>query len=286
MTVLCAFAFVLALGAVDYLSGPDVAFSIFYLLPLSVVAWKVGTREAIALAVLAAGTWLVADLLAGADYSHWLVPTWNTLTRFSVFVLVIGLLATLRNSLTTQTRLARLDPLTKVCNARSFMQEAEEMVDRCHEDGRPVTLTYIDLDDFKSINDTLGHSGGDDVLQAVAAALEESTRSTDLVARLGGDEFAVVLPGTGSAAAVTVLDDMLERVRSNLKGLPMNVTFSAGAVTLLVAPDSLDDAIQAADGLMYEVKRSGKGTYRHLTLGAEFPQAVADITEGRETQVA
>ena len=276
---------ILALGVLDYLSGPNIAFSPFYLLPLSIVAWKVGTRRAIGLAVLAALTWLFADLAAGADYSNPVVPIWNTIARFSVFVLVIGLLATLRHSLETQSHLARVDPLTEVCNPRSFMSEAEEAVRACNREGRPVTLVYLDLDDFKKINDTLGHSGGDDVLQAVASALTQSTRTSDLVGRLGGDEFAVVLSGTGSSAAVAVMDDMLERVRSNLSSVSLPVTFSAGAVTLLVAPKTLDEAISAADALMYEVKRSGKGTYRHVTRGAEVPGAVADVTEPR-SQVA
>ena len=279
--VAAALLSILLLGVLDYWSGPDIAFSPFYLLPLSVVAWKVGTKRAISLAVLAALTWVFADLAAGANYPNLVVPVWNTIARFSVFLLVIGLLTTLRQSLETQSRLARVDPLTEVRNPRAFMSEAEEAVRTCNREGRPVTLVYLDLDDFKNVNDTLGHSGGDDVLQAVADALTQSTRASDLVGRLGGDEFAVVLPGTGSSAAVTVMDDMLERVRTNLGPLPVPVTFSAGAVTLLVAPASLDEAISAADELMYEVKRSGKGTYRHVTRGAEVPGAVADVTEPR-----
>lgn len=277
---------ILILGVVDYVSGPEIAFSPFYLLPLSVVAWKVGTKRALALGVLAALTWLVADLAAGAEYSSWIVPTWNTLARFSVFVLVIGLLATLRHSLETQSHLARVDPLTGVRNARAFMAEAEEAVRACNREGRPVTVVYLDLDDFKRINDTLGHSGGDDVLQAVAGALTQSTRESDLVGRLGGDEFAVILTGTGSSAAITMMDDMLERVKANLRPVPLPVTFSAGAVTLLVAPQTLDEAIGAADALMYDVKRGGKGTYRHVTVGSELPEAVPDVTEAREKQPA
>jgi len=279
-----ALVLTLILGLIDYLSGPDVAFSVFYLVPLAVVAWKVGTRRAIALGVVASALWLGADLAAGAEYSHWVVPTWNTLARFAVFALVIGLLAMLRQSLDAQSHLARVDPLTEVRNARAFLEEATEVVAECHRADRPVTLVYLDLDNFKNINDALGHSGGDDVLQAVAAALTQSTRSNDLVGRLGGDEFGVVLNGTGTSAAVTVMDDMLERVKANLSSVPLPVTFSAGAVTLLVAPERLDDAIGAADALMYEVKRSGKATYRHVTLGTDLPQAVRDVTDAREPQ--
>jgi diguanylate cyclase (GGDEF)-like protein len=269
-------AAILLLGLTDYRSGPEVAFSVFYLLPLSLIALQAGLRLGICACLVAAATWAVADIAAGQHYSARWIYVWNTSSRLFVFVIVVTLFHHVRRSLTLQEELASRDSLTGVFNWRAFDRLATRSfiaVDRLQH---PFTIAYVDLDNFKSLNDTLGHAGGDDVLETVAHALESHTRESDVVARLGGDEFALLLPQTDSSAAAALMNDLLPRVLQALSKFPMRVTFSAGAATFLVPPRSTDDMVDKADRLMYDAKRAEKGTFRHAVVGKGEPNAVPD----------
>ena len=277
--VIAATAVIVLMGVVDHALGPEVAFSAVYLLPLVAVGWRLTGRHYIVLAVcaLASGASLIAEAthigLAPA------VGAWNATSRLAIFFLIVRLLQELRSSLTVQSELATRDPLTGVYNQRAFgehMLTALGVVKRNHE---PISLVYLDLDDFKSINDTIGHSGGNDVLCSFASALNDSTRETDIVGRLGGDEFAVILPGAGSTAVQGIMSDLLARLQESLPviDLKRSITFSAGVVTFLRSPESLDEMINAADRLMYEVKKGGKASYKHATFGDDARGAAPDV---------
>lgn len=271
---------VLLLGVIDSLTGPMIAFSPFYLLPLAVIAWKVGQRAAIGASLLAAATWGTADIIV---YSHgpvW-IPVWNSTARLLVFVVVVTLLSSLRSALAVQQILAASDSLTGVANARTFDRAAGNLMSDRSGMKYPFTIAYLDLDNFKSLNDTLGHSGGDDVLQAVARSLDENTRATDLVARVGGDEFALLLPATDSEAAAELMTQLVSRTQEVLSNLSMRVTFSTGAATFLIPAHSIDEMVKVADDLMYEAKRSKKGSFRHVVVGLDESTAVADVSPRR-----
>lgn len=272
---------VLLFGAVDYGTGPQVAFSVFYLLPVSLVEWKSGARPATVVAALAAAIWLVADVAAGQVYDHAWIAVWNTATRFVMFMIVVRLLASLRGGLEAQTRLATLDSLTSVLNPRAFAAATEKIIEQARRERLPFTFAYVDLDDFKQINDRLGHTGGDQALTLVAEALQRKLRASDVVGRLGGDEFGLVLPETGSEAATRVMDDLVDRVKGSVTEMPIEVSFSVGAVTFLVPPRTTDAVIKAADELMYQAKRQGKNQFRHRTVGEGEEHAVPDRTPVR-----
>ena len=276
-----AIALVLAIGIADFVTGPRLAFSVFYLFPIAVAEWRFGLGKAVLVAVVAANTWLVADLV-DRSYDNVFVPLWNTTSRFVMFMIVLRLLANLRAALERQTHIARLDPLTGLLNARAFADAAKRAVEQAKKDNTPFTFVYLDLDDFKAINDSIGHAGGDLALRTVAEQLWASVRATDLVGRLGGDEFALMFPATGSSAAKTVMANLLDRVSRGLTELPTEVTFSAGAATFLVEPDSLDDVIKATDALMFEAKREGKNRHIHIVVGAHSPNAVPDESPRRD----
>jgi diguanylate cyclase (GGDEF)-like protein len=279
-----ALVVILLLGVVDYWTGPEIAFSTFYLLPLAAIAWKVGARAGIGSSLLAAATWGTADMVAYGDYGSVWIPLWNTTTRLLVFVVVVTLLSSLRSALALQEILAASDSLTGVANARTFDRVAANLTrDKMKH---PFTIAYLDLDNFKSINDTFGHSGGDDVLQAVARALDDNTRSTDLVARVGGDEFALLLSATDSEAAAELVTQLVSRTQKALSNLPMDVTFSAGAATFLVPPHDIDEMVGMADELMYEAKRDQKGSFRHLVVRSGEDIAVADVSPRRAHSAA
>ena len=254
-----------ALGLVDYLSGPEVAFSVFYLLPLSIIGWlSTDTRFFPRLAsVLAAMTWLAADVAAGAEYSSVFVPVWNTATRLAIFSIVVILLMNLRSAVAEQRHLAEMDALTGVANGRTFMSALGAEIGRVKRHPAPISVAYIDVDDFKTINDSQGHAGGDEVLRRLGSALDANTREIDVVGRLGGDEFGILLPMTDEAGSRVVIENLRERVVSSMHDLGFPVTFSLGCVTFLDPPAGTGEILHAADELMYEVKNTSKDGALH-----------------------
>lgn len=258
----------LAIAVLDHLTGYEVSLSVFYLGPVALAAWYAGRPLGFALAFASAVIWLVADFTAGHQYSQLWIPFWNALVRLGFFAVTAYLLAALRFHLALERRLARLDPLTDVLNGRAFEDEGERLLTLAGRRGHPTTIAYLDVDDFKAVNDALGHRGGDELLRAVARSLIDGVRRTDLVARLGGDEFALLLPETDFDTARTVI----ARLRARLEQLPRDgsgpVSLSIGVATFATAPATLDDAIRVVDELMYRVKRKGKGGVSHEVLEA------------------
>ncbi len=152
--------------------------------------------------------------------------------------------------------LADHDPLTGVLNRRRFEEELIRQLDRCRRYREDATLVMIDLDSFKEVNDCLGHAGGDETLQSVAAALLGHVRSSDVLARVGGDEFAALLIGVGAERAAIAAAGLATVVRE-LDGAPTRVTASVGA-TVLRPDDHAELALLRADEALYQVKREGR----------------------------
>ena len=130
---------------------------------------------------------------------------------------------------------------------------------------RTMAVVYLDLDGFKQINNTRGHSAGDALLKMVAGRLVETVREEDTVARLGGDEFVIVLPHlSGAAAAATVASKMIEAVSHpyDIEGQTVTITTSAGIAVYPVQGEDADRLMKNADLALYEAKRAGKNVYR------------------------
>jgi diguanylate cyclase (GGDEF)-like protein len=178
------------------------------------------------------------------------------------FAIVGLLIATLRGSLVRERGLSRADPLTSLLNTRAFYEQAPGALALCRRKGRPVTLAYIDLDNFKAVNDTLGHQAGDDLLRRVSVLLRASTRPSDLSARLGGDEFALLLPELDHGEAGAALERLRSRLADSFDWGRCPVTVSIGAVTFNTVPEHLEDMVKAADSLMYSAKTEGKNRLR------------------------
>jgi diguanylate cyclase (GGDEF)-like protein len=271
------------IGLFDRWTGPEVAFSIFYLAPTIAAAWAGGRRVGLLIALASGCAWFVADLTSGHTYSAAWIPYWNMAVRIGFFVTVGLLLNRVKADLARLHDLARVDALTGVWNTRYFLELMARESERCRREARPVSLAYFDLDDFKSVNDTQGHAAGDSLLREVAAAIRDGVRLEDVAARLGGDEFALLLPATGyeeASAVLRRLHEALERVARS-GGYP--VTFSIGAVTFATPLASIEEMIRAADDLMYQVKRSGKGAMRHEMAGPAVgrPAAEGQTAEGQ-----
>lgn len=276
---LLAVATVILVGWIDWFTGLDVGFSLFYLFPIAWAGWRAGRGWALTAAVIAAASWLFAEL-AWHDLAAGPI-LWNGFTRLVIFCAVGWMLAVLREdrieleslngrlreSLEAQTLLARTDPLTGLPNARWFTEELERKI--AARGGGPLFLLYVDIDNFKELNDQYGHAAGDRALVEIADALRASVRSregekadreADLAARLGGDEFAIVLAGVGLDGARTIGERIIGRVSELRAAYPaVDLGASIGISCASGGGEQPEDLIRRADRAMYKSKEEGKG---------------------------
>jgi diguanylate cyclase (GGDEF)-like protein len=154
------------------------------------------------------------------------------------------------------------DDLTHLYNSRYLNLVLRRETKRASRNGRPLSLLFLDLDGFKSINDTYGHLSGSRALVEAAAVIRGSARETDVVARYGGDEFALVLPDTGGEGAYAVGERIRERIAAHRfltrEGCNARLTVSVGVATLPDVAASAEELMRAADAAMYRVKERGK----------------------------
>jgi diguanylate cyclase (GGDEF)-like protein len=182
---------------------------------------------------------------------------------FSLMVAVIGWrVVVVSNRLDSRrvaaTRLAHTDTLTGLGNRRAFDQGLETRLVAANEAGRGVVLVLVDLDDFKKINDALGHSAGDAVLQIVANHLRETAGRDDLVARIGGDEFAVIRDAGGLDDYLAALDARFDQ-SIDIGGRRLKIGASIGMARSVDFPGQPARLMQAADIALYRAKRNGPG---------------------------
>lgn len=254
------------LTALHVATGPEVSFSIFYLLPVILVTWYTGAPAGLLSALAAAVLWTAADRLAGERYSADWIMYWNSTVRLGFFAIIATLIARLHDALARERRAASTDRLTGIGNRRAFYAATARELARAARNARPVSVAYVDLDNFKAVNDGAGHAAGDRVLRAVAEVLQTHLRGTDFVARLGGDEFAILLPETDHAAAPNAIEKLRAQLDAEMRAGGWPVTASVGVITWLGAEGSVDELVGAADRLMYDVKRTGKNGMRHVVV--------------------
>ena len=249
---------ILLLGIIDEVTGFEVSFAIFYVLPILYVTWYVGMRAAIVFSIISAITWHTSNFLAGEQHSNPLIPFWNAAMRLGFFMIIAYLFSSLKQSREHEKVLSRTDFLTGAWNLLGFYEKAGYEVERTRRYGNPITLLYFDIDDFKGINDRFSHSAGDAVLQTVVKTLQENLRAVDVISRMGGDEFAIMFPETGATAARVVAEKAQRFLLQKMQENHWPVTFSMGVVTFLSPPDSTQEFIKIADQLMYQAKFNGK----------------------------
>ncbi|ALS61934.1 putative bifunctional diguanylate cyclase/phosphodiesterase [Pandoraea norimbergensis] len=213
---------------------------------------------------------------ASSVSSPWLV---TTVSLFTFLILATTLLVSrldartsfLANSvlqLNTQiARMATYDALTDLPNRRALHDAAARMLINSRRDQRRFAVLFMDLDGFKTINDSLGHNVGDDVLRAFAKRLRKNVNGDDVVARLGGDEFVVLLGSLSSSdvagrVAQRLLDDMRDGLRVGNQSL--HVMPSIGVAVYPDDGESIDVLLKHADTAMYEAKRAGRGIFRYF----------------------
>ncbi|MCB1325466.1 MAG: sensor domain-containing diguanylate cyclase [Spirochaetales bacterium] len=160
-----------------------------------------------------------------------------------------------------EKELSRTDSLTGLVNQRGFMEELERELERCRRSALPLCLAYIDLDNFKKVNDTYGHAAGDEALQKLAAKLQQRVRTADVVARTGGDEFLVLLWSPQPDGPLEVIGQRW--IEATLEVAAQYPEAGLGASVGIAychngALENTDQALRIADGAMYESKRTGR----------------------------
>lgn len=194
-------------------------------------------------------------------------PSWDV-----NLVMLEGIVVTILGAMTYTTmvteylqadlrRQAERDPLTGVHNRRAFDARARRAIERARRMGDRISLLYLDLDNFKSINDRFGHAAGDEVLRQVAEIVGASLRQTDLSARLGGEEFAVLLPHADSGAARVIAERIrrgMEESRFEIGGEAFQATLSIGLAVLDGSGDDLERLSLRADQALYRAKQEGR----------------------------
>lgn len=254
---LIALALTCFVAALDLLSGPDLSLSLFYLLPIGGLAWYDGRPTARALTILSALWWL-ADGLWGALHPG--IAFWNAVIRLGFFLCVVLLIAQLRQAYLEQQTLAERDPLTGLANLRALSAALGQQLTPGRLPAEALTIAYLDLDNFKQVNDRFGHAAGDEALHTVATAIRTTLRTSDISARIGGDEFVVVLAGCDQLRAQEVLERLRDVVHRRSDAETWGISVSIGAVCLAQPPGPalLDVILQRADAMMYQAKLSGK----------------------------
>lgn len=261
---------VVGLGTLRTATDAEYAFASLVIIPVVAVAWIGGTKGGLVFSVLAAAMWISTDLVMQRQFSAPWIPYLNGLTRLATYGFVAYLTGRVRALMTLTQDMASHDGLTGLLNRRAFFDAGEEEVMRSRRYAHPLTVVFLDLDDFKQLNDSQGHKAGDNALMAVAIALKRQLRTTDRIARLGGDEFAVLLPEISYQAATETGNKLAGAVNAALTVFPP-ASVSVGIAWFESTTHGFPAMLEAADALMYQIKQSGKRGVRTRRVPAVAP---------------
>lgn len=254
---------ILAIGIVDNLIVENISLSIFFLAPIIFTTWFANKNYGIFICFASASVWLIAELSSKIVYPSVLIPYWNAGVRLGFFLITCSLLSHLKIAYDREKYWARTDQLTGAYNRRFFLELLQAEINRSKRYKHPLTLAYIDLDNFKQVNDRFGHSTGDRLLKLVAEIATQNIRNTDIFGRLGGDEFVLLMPETSYEAARIVLERVQQSLLKTMAEHSWSVSLSIGATTFIKQLNSSDAMLELADKLMYTVKNSGKNRIEH-----------------------
>jgi diguanylate cyclase (GGDEF)-like protein len=248
----------------DFYTGAELSFSLFYLIPIAFFSFAFSASVGIGMAFISAAIWLLVDVLTAA-HSDTFAYLWNTIIRLGFFLLP----AIMLKSLEQERMHARTDYLTGAINNRYFNEILEREIERSLRYQHPFTIAFIDLDNFKTVNDTFGHLYGDKMLRTLAERMKNHLRKTDVIARVGGDEFAILLPETNEKEARTAISNLFSTIAEEMTINKWPLTFSVGVLTLSAPTISADKILGIVDKMMYVVKNNGKNNIKYATYANE-----------------
>lgn len=255
-----------AIGFVDYRVGDQIDLSLFYVPVIAVICWVINFRAAVMFAMLCSLMWLVDNWVNADIPLPELAEYWESAARFLLFVAFAAVLTHLQSALQREAVLARSDPLTGLANITSFVEQAERATAESRRRGSPLTVIFMDCDNFKAVNDNFGHPQGDALLKQVAESIRGSVRRGDVAARMGGDEFAVLCPGMDETLAQQIAERVKRDLDVRMRAGNWPVTFSIGVATFPIPPVSVADLIRESDNLMYAVKHATRDGLRFKTV--------------------
>ena len=247
----------LAVYWVNVATPPAARLGILYIIPVLLVTWTEGLAWGVVFGIASIA---LRETVAWSQMPADTPLLWRVGNAVAYSLVVAVAMAGLQKLRRSQAQLAQLvteDVLTNVLNARAFADRLGQELERNRRYPRPLSLIYLDLDNFKVINDTHGHQTGDAVLRLVADAMRTSVRTADVVGRLGGDEFGVLMPETDAPLADAAAKRLVASLRNVFKGTP-SVTASIGVVSCMATDASTDDLLRRADQAMYDAKKAGK----------------------------
>jgi diguanylate cyclase (GGDEF)-like protein len=255
---------VITIGIFDYLITPGISLSILYFFPIAFVSWFAYRRSGIVIVVRSTMSWLFCSENL-ENFFHNPINLWNNLSGIVSFMLIAFLFAALRRSYDHEKNHSQIDHLTEVYNRRAFDEFLTSELSRALRHPRPTTLLFMDIDNFKVLNDLLGHMTGDMVLKTVAQTLKNSFRSSDVIARWGGDEFCVLLPETNANGSREIVDRMHKLLLEKMNENNWQITFSIGVLTCNHPPKTMEDFLKRVDELTYKIKQDGKNAVLYDT---------------------
>ncbi|GFE60359.1 GGDEF domain-containing protein [Geobacter sp. AOG2] len=249
------------IGYGDYQTGAHISMLLVYSVPVLVSAWYCGRLEGIVVAACAATSWLVVNMVHKVPSVSEAILSWNAFTRLGIFAMIayaVSLQAQLRRALVREKLKSDTDRLTGLLNKGAFRDQVEEEMIRAQRYNHPISLAFIDLDNFKQVNDIHGHARGDRLLQHVGETIMHTIRRTDFAGRIGGDEFTVFFPETDEEQARKAIENLVQALDIMTSQSGWQVTASIGVVTCPVICDTYDALLGKADKLMYLAKEKGR----------------------------
>ncbi len=257
---------VAAIASADLVTGYQVSVGLLYVVPVALMAWYVSRLASAAVAMISALTWYAVSAFNAPEEVGTPILAWNGAIRLGLFILISILMSSLKEAYDHQRRLARTDPLTGLLNGRAFEEEARLELMRAQRLNYEVGVLYIDLDNFKRLNDSRGHAAGDLFLKDMGTVLKSKLRATDVIGRLGGDEFGVILAATSRPQVLAIATRLQEALAHLSATAQPPVTLTIGGVTSDGSED-IDTLIGRADNIMYRAKATGKGSIQLSSAG-------------------
>ena len=230
---------------------------------LSAGGFALMKRAAIAMLAVFLAAWLLQGMAIIITVSQ--QTMFATLPLIAIYIIALSVLTDsiairLRIKSRELERIAMMDPLLDIANRRLLEKRIEHELNKLQQACRESALMFIDIDNFKEVNDRFGHKVGDALLASVSEILHIATRQTDTPARLGGDEFVILLPDTSIDEAHVVASRIMEAaaIMQNVAHETVNCTLSIGIAGATREMSNVTDWLQAADTALYQAKRGGK----------------------------
>ena len=227
-------------------------------IPVLLASWYGGRKTGASIAALTALSLLLTNYNYSSEHFYISSSPYDSIVVLIAYLFISTIVTNFRKVHGIEIIAADTDALTGLSSSRKFYTELENELNRSKRYGHMLSLAYIDVDNFKNINDALGHPVGDELLIQLSRTLQISLRTTDTIARIGGDEFVCLMPETEQIAAKSAIVNTEKKMNESMKKHNWDVSFSIGVVTFEKLPEDVTQAVKLADDLMYQVKRGKK----------------------------